>query len=673
MKKLLLVLVTLAVCLALLPVGSSNIQADGPTPVSVPAEEGDGSIQADGPTPVNVPAADENADFVDIVGVPQLVAAPEGKLEVLDGVVGMPQSVEAPEEEISVNTSQVGPRGVSPTLPGDFHASAGSVTVTSVWTTDGSGNNKTTFNCGDSIRYYGNVYNNTGSSKTAYFSWSVTGPCGSIASWSGNQTTANGNAVWYLPATIPSGACAGTYTYKLSVTYGGSTSYKSINFTVNCGGGSVTVTSVWTTDGSGNNKTTFNCGDSIRYYGNVYNNTGSSKTAYFSWSVTGPCGSIASWSGNQTTANGNAVWYLPATIPSNACAGTYTYKLSVTYGGSTSYKSINFTVNCGGGSVTVTSVWTTDGSGNNKTTFNCGDSIRYYGNVYNNTGSSKTAYFSWSVTGPCGSIASWSGNQTTANGNAVWYLPATIPSNACAGTYTYKLSVTYGGSTSYKSINFTVNCGGGWRLPWQGSWSFTGGPHVYGIWPSSPCNQLTNGVPSGLDFSGGSVVLAIDAGTVVTASSGLEGFCGYDVKIKHGSYIVGYMHMKSPAQGGVQWTVGQTVQQGTKVGVTGGCSPVHLHLELYDVNGGRVSWDGMRIDGYAVHVVRRISDGQIHNYEGSMTKGTEDPRTVTMCGNYGQATLVLAPETAIAGTAEPGCYGGICRTRQVTSTNTLRP
>jgi murein DD-endopeptidase MepM/ murein hydrolase activator NlpD len=323
--------------------------------------------------------------------------------------------------------------------------------------------------------------------------------------------------------------------------------------------------------------------------------------------------------------------------------------------------------------VTVTSVWTTDGSGNNKTTFNCGDSIRYYGNVYNNTGSSKTAYFSWSVTGPCGSIASWSGNQTTANGNAVWYLPATIPSNACAGTYTYKLSVTYGGSTSYKSINFTVNCGGGWRLPWQGSWSFTGGPHVYGIWPSSPCNQLTNGVPSGLDFSGGSVVLAIDAGTVVTASSGLEGFCGYDVKIKHGSYIVGYMHMKSPAQGGVQWTVGQTVQQGTKVGVTGGCSPVHLHLELYDVNGGRVSWDGMRIDGYAVHVVRRISDGQIHNYEGSMTKGTEDPRTVTMCGNYGQATLVLAPETAIAGTAEPGCYGGICRTRQVTSTNTLRP
>jgi N-acetylmuramoyl-L-alanine amidase len=113
----------------------------------------------------------------------------------------------------------------------------------------------------------------------------------------------------------------------------------------------------------------------------------------------------------------------------------------------------------GGGGVTVTSVWTTDGSGNNKTTFNCGDSIRYYGNVYNNTGSSKTAYFNWSVTGPCGSIASWSGNLTTGTGNQSWYLPATIPSNACAGTYTYKLSVTYSGSTSSKSTTFTVNCG----------------------------------------------------------------------------------------------------------------------------------------------------------------------------------------------------------------------
>jgi exopolysaccharide biosynthesis protein len=115
----------------------------------------------------------------------------------------------------------------------------------------------------------------------------------------------------------------------------------------------------------------------------------------------------------------------------------------------------------GGGGVTVTSVWTTDGSGNNKTTFNCGDSIRYYGNIYNNTGSSKTAYFSWTVTGPCGSIASWSGNLTTGTGNQWWWLPTSIPSNACAGTYTYKLSVTYGGSTTSKSITFTVNCSGG--------------------------------------------------------------------------------------------------------------------------------------------------------------------------------------------------------------------
>jgi len=459
MKKLLLVLATMAICLALLPVGRSSIRADGPTPVSVPAEDGDTSIQADGPTPVSVPA-EENANFVDIVAVPQLATVPEGKLEVSDGVVEIPQSVRAPAEEVAVNTPQTDPRGVSPPLPGDFKASAGSVTVMAVWTTDESGNNKSTFNCGNSIRYYGYVNNSTGGMVTAYFQWSVNGPCGPIASWSGYLNAGAGNWWWCLPATIPSNTCAGTYTYELNVTYGGSTSSKSITFTVNCAGG-VTVTSVWTTDGSGNNKSTFNCGDSIRYHGYVNNSTGGTVTAYFQWSVNGPCGPIVSWSVYSNADAGNWWWCLPATIPSNACAGMYTYQLSVTYGGSTSSKSITFTVNCAGG-VTVTSVWTTDGtdgSRNNKSTFNCGDSIGYYGNIYNNTGSFKTAYFSWSVTGPCGSIASWSGNLTTSNGNVWWYLLTTILSNACPGTYTYQLSVTYAGSTSSKSTTFTVNCG----------------------------------------------------------------------------------------------------------------------------------------------------------------------------------------------------------------------
>jgi len=106
--------------------------------------------------------------------------------------------------------------------------------------------------------------------------------------------------------------------------------------------------------------------------------------------------------------------------------------------------------------VSVTSVWTADGDGNAKSTFNPGDSIRYYGNVYNSTGGTVTAYFQWSVNGSCGSITSWSGNLSTSSGNVWWYLPVNIPSNACAGTYTYQLSVTYGGQTSSQSTIFTV-------------------------------------------------------------------------------------------------------------------------------------------------------------------------------------------------------------------------
>jgi hypothetical protein len=218
----------------------------------------------------------------------------------------------------------------------------------------------------------------------------------------------------------------------------------------------VTVSSVATKDGSGNAKTTFNRNESIRYLGYVYNSTGASQTAYFAWSVIGPCGSITAWSGNLNTGAGSWGWNLPSTIPSSACAGTYIYRLSVTYNGATSSKSTTFTVNPGG-SVTVSSVATTGGNGVAKSSFDAGETIRYYGNIHNSTGASQTAYFVWSVTGPCGSIASWSGNLGTGAGTWGWYLPSTIPSSVCSGTYTYKLSVTYNGATSSKSVNFTVN------------------------------------------------------------------------------------------------------------------------------------------------------------------------------------------------------------------------
>ena len=104
--------------------------------------------------------------------------------------------------------------------------------------------------------------------------------------------------------------------------------------------------------------------------------------------------------------------------------------------------------------VYVNSVWTTDGDGNRKSTFRPGDGIRYYAEIHTNGGNIVNAYFRWSADGPCGSIASWSGNLET--GSWTWWLPTRIPDNACGGTYTYRVSVTYNGETSSQDTSFSV-------------------------------------------------------------------------------------------------------------------------------------------------------------------------------------------------------------------------
>jgi photosystem II stability/assembly factor-like uncharacterized protein len=115
------------------------------------------------------------------------------------------------------------------------------------------------------------------------------------------------------------------------------------------------------------------------------------------------------------------------------------------------------TQSCSQPTVSVTAVRTGDANWNSKLAFNPGDSIVYIGDVNNTTGSTQTAYFDWEINGPCGRISWWQGNLDTSSGTSSWGLPTSIPSNACGGTYTYQLSVTYNGSTTSKSTAFTVS------------------------------------------------------------------------------------------------------------------------------------------------------------------------------------------------------------------------
>ncbi len=106
--------------------------------------------------------------------------------------------------------------------------------------------------------------------------------------------------------------------------------------------------------------------------------------------------------------------------------------------------------------VSVLSVWTTSDDGNTKTRFYPGDSISFWGNVYNATGLSQTATLTWTVTGPCGVLTFWNGDLDIASGQTNWILSRALPSSTCSGNYVYQLSMVYDGLTSSQSSTFTT-------------------------------------------------------------------------------------------------------------------------------------------------------------------------------------------------------------------------
>src|SRR5439155_746044 len=101
--------------------------------------------------------------------------------------------------------------------------------------------------------------------------------------------------------------------------------------------------------------------------------------------------------------------------------------------------------------------WTTDGSGNNKSSFNSGETIRYDGQIYNSTGGTQTAYVQWYRSTPCGSGYLYQNYMSIPAGYPWWYVTM---SASCPGTHTYTLYVSYGGSTTSRSTSYTVNGGG---------------------------------------------------------------------------------------------------------------------------------------------------------------------------------------------------------------------
>jgi hypothetical protein len=106
--------------------------------------------------------------------------------------------------------------------------------------------------------------------------------------------------------------------------------------------------------------------------------------------------------------------------------------------------------------VIVESVWTADEAYRPKMVFLPGDEIRYIGDIFNSSSRVETAELTWDVDGPCGPADDYTGWQAVDPGRMPWYLPSALPPDACGGTYTYRMSVTFNGHTTTQTTTFTV-------------------------------------------------------------------------------------------------------------------------------------------------------------------------------------------------------------------------
>ncbi len=397
----------------------------------------------------------------------------------------------------------------------------GQISVDSVWTEDGNHNTKSTFNPGDTILYYGKVTNTTGSDKSAHFIWTANGPCGSIASWEGDLTTGAGTWNWYLPTSIPSDACGGTYTYSLSVTYNGSTSSKSTNFTVN-GTSPSTPSNPSPSDGTTLSRTndtylSWNTNGStcdIHIWGGAINinprgqscsnlHLGIQYGGAYQWQVTahnnygttiGPIWHFNVQPASPTNLNAstasssqiNLTWtkssddpgyvdnynvYLgdgslvtalnPGTTSYQVTglnpATSYSFYLTSVRQGVESPPSNTASAITTSDSVSIMSAFTTDINFNSKTNFQVGDIIYLVGKIYNPTTSQQNIHVTWNVNGNCGSILSADANLDTDPGYSNWYLPYQLRAGICYGKYTLTITVNYQGQVSTQSTEFFVN------------------------------------------------------------------------------------------------------------------------------------------------------------------------------------------------------------------------
>lgn len=227
--------------------------------------------------------------------------------------------------------------------------------------------------------------------------------------------------------------------------------------------------------------TSFAVGDPISLFMYVENNTGTSQTAHFKWTVIDSIGRLVpalSWEGDLITPTGTIFWLLSNSIPSDVLTGTYAYHAEIQYGSRTTTETSTFYVT-GNPAVHALGVYTADDvSGSQpshealserqqengavagiRSVFTVGESIELHFIVYNNATTPVDAYFVWEVRDPLGTLVNafrYNGILNTFAGYADWRITPAIPLNLIEGTYLFTGYVTFQGTTHVAATSFTI-------------------------------------------------------------------------------------------------------------------------------------------------------------------------------------------------------------------------
>jgi hypothetical protein len=334
-------------------------------------------------------------------------------------------------------------------VPPGSGGSGSTADIEKVIVTDGSNAPKTEFQPANPIRFLATI-TNAGPQDTAQLSFSVQDPRNNTLVASTGPITLPAVSV-DLPFTtfVPTNALNGQYTFSATLVHQGKTVAKSTTFTVS--GGTSTPSAVQEKPLTASDRdvlqASFRPGDTVRFIFVTSNFTGNAVPAVVNYQLTGP-GSFNGGSGSEsfTAPAGIGFRTIERVIPVNAPHGLLVFTSNMTMAGATSSKATAITVIPKNASESIEAdlVFVSDTNGIPRGGFTPGSSIRLNARIVSSFAVPTPATIRYTVTDPNSTpVTNESVAISVTNGGTTPSAPLTLSASAPAGTYTYRVTITY--------------------------------------------------------------------------------------------------------------------------------------------------------------------------------------------------------------------------------------